>query len=95
MMPNKHFLKSLLCGIICFITVAQSFALQDKNNSWELAKEADGVEVYVRTIDNSTVTEFKASITVKATMAKMVDAIHNLSDYHEWMSSCLEANVLK
>ena len=72
--------------MFCENTVAQS---------WDLAKDKNGVKVSTRKIEGYTLKEFKGETIVKASSDKVLTMLKNIEGYVNWMPDCKESKALK
>jgi hypothetical protein len=65
------------------------------DTEWKLEKNKNGVSVYTRNITGSSYKEFKAVVTVSASLSTVVSVFKNTNGFIEWMDKCIEASQLK
>lgn len=83
----RHFL-----GCVCVI-VSSASAMADTD--WKLVKEEDGITVYTRAVDGSSVKQFRASAKISASLASVLAVMLDSDACSEWIYRCEEAKVLK
>ena len=64
-------------------------------NPWNLSKEEDGIQVYVRNTSGSAVKSFKGSMTVKTSLSSLVAVFDDAPSYPRWLHNCKSARTLK
>ncbi len=90
-MPKKysHFLVVILLSMLL---PAVSFS-QDEEG-WELAKEKDGVRVYLRDRDDSPIKEFRAVGNVQSSMSSIVALLIDAEAAPDWYNHVKEGELL-
>lgn len=63
-------------------------------DSWQLAKNKDGIKVYVGEITGSDYYAFKAVMTVKSTEAEIVKFIRDVNKYPAWFAYTASAKLI-
>lgn len=80
-----------------FITILSlalsSFTLDEA--AWTLEKNENGISVYTRAYPNSSYKEFKAVMTVQASLSSLVALKNDFESYPQWYYECPEAKTLK
>ena len=61
---------------------------------WERAKNANGIEVFVRPVPGSAIKEFKAVTEVKGSISSVLALFEDAGSYTKWMYRCTEAKIL-
>jgi hypothetical protein len=84
-------MKIAIYLIFTFFCITNSHA-QDK---WELAKNKDGISVYVSQISGSDYYAFKAVMTVKSTEAEIIEILRDVSNYTEWFAFTASAKLIQ
>lgn len=79
---------ALLAGLSASST---SFA----QDGWSLAKDADGIKVYVRSVDGSPLREFRGEVHLHATPADVVKVLHDADGFRRWMPDVTTSELLK
>lgn len=85
-------LKLLVFSLLCLFYGHS--AAQD-NKGWELKRQSDGLNVYVRDAANSDVKEIKIETTLDASLHAVVAVLKDVPVYEEWIYKCQEAYRLK
>lgn len=63
-------------------------------DSWKLAKNADGVEVYTRRVPSSQLDEFKGEIELATTVDRVVEVLRDPKAFRKWMPDVIASDVL-
>lgn len=82
----KQFLSFVLT-CCCFLSYSQ--------NDWELKKNEDGIKVYTRKTNKSSVKEFKAVMLLKTTMTSLVDKITDAKGLKNWNYRTTKSRLLE
>lgn len=72
-----------------FISVFLAFLCTVKLNAqqpWQLAKDEDGIKVYVGGVSNSDYYAFKAVMSVKTTEKEFITILKDVGKYTEWFA---------
>ena len=85
------YLYIILGFAICFTFVA--FTTDD--SGWNQEKNENGITIYTRAYPNSSYKEFKAVMTIKATLSSLVALKSDFESYPQWYYECPEAKTLK
>ncbi|MCC5814052.1 MAG: START domain-containing protein [Leptospira sp.] len=86
-MKAKYSLLLLFLCIIIGTTPAYS-------QSWKSAKNKNGIQVFTRSVEGSSLKEFMGKATVNASTEKIVALIKNTASYTSWLHDCKEAKML-
>lgn len=73
--------------ILLYLSFLLPLSIWSQENNWELKKMRNGIQVYTRTIPNSTNKEYKAVVTVKSSMEKQLQ--------HFWMATICTSGIIK
>jgi len=85
-------LFTLSLTLLIIITTAASGLAQ----SWNLAKDKNGVKVYTRKRDGWGIKEYKVKINVKATLSKVRQVLQNdVKSRKKWSHNCLEVREVE
>ena len=79
---------TLLAGLL----TSQATFAQD---GWSLAKEAEGIKVYVRNVEGSPLREFRGEVQIKATPDDVVKVLRDASAFRQWMPDVAASELLK
>ncbi len=89
MIAQRHLLSiSLLTGLLA----SQATFAQD---GWSLAKESEGIKVYVRTVEGSPLREFRGEVQIKATPDDVVKVLRDANAFRQWMPDVAASELLK
>lgn len=86
-------MKILNKYVFCIVTLC--FTTLYGQESWELAKDNDGVKVYTRTNEVMSFKEFKASMTVEAKVEDFVSVLFDVGGLTSWGYNISEAKLLE
>lgn len=75
-------MKRIMLVLLSFCNVMTLKAQQ----TWNIAKEKDGIKVIVGEVRNSEYYAFKATMTVKATENEVVEILKDVNKYPEWFA---------
>lgn len=84
-------MKYLILGIMLIASIVQSFC-QEK---WKLAKNEQGIKVYVGEIPNSHYFAFKAVMSVKSTENQILKILKDVNKYIEWFAFTESVKLIK
>lgn len=62
---------------------------------WDLMLDKEGIKIYTRDYEGSSVQEFRGEITVNSNMGGILTVIDSVSEYTKWMYECSYAERLK
>lgn len=82
---------ALILGILC--VVAPAFAGTEA--PWELRKDKEGIKVFTRPVQGSSILEFKAEMTVDAPLDRVLELYDNADRFPEWFYQCMESRLLE
>lgn len=78
----------LLACLVLFGTTVQA-------QSWETAKEKDGIKISTKAIPGHTLKAFKGEVTLNAPIAKVVKVLRDIESYPNWMPDCIKSTFLE
>jgi len=81
--------------LLCFFLSTFNQQSIAQNYTWEIAKNKDGITVYTRDTDSSSIKEFKAVTQIKADLKKAIEILNNVDDYPNWMANCQHSEIIK
>lgn len=64
-------------------------------NDWLLAKQAEGIKVYVHNVEGSPLLEFCGEVQLKARSEEVVRVLRNADAYRKWMPDVVTSERLK
>lgn len=89
MIARRNLLSAaLLIGLLA----SQTTFAQD---GWSLARQADGIRVYVRNVDGSPLREFRGEVQIRATPDDVVEVLRDADAYRQWMPDVAASELLK
>ncbi|CAM3627222.1 START domain-containing protein [Paracidovorax anthurii] len=89
MIAQRHLLSlSLLTALLA----SQATFAQD---GWSLAKESEGIKVYVRAVEGSPLREFRGEVQIKATPDDVVKVLRDADAFRQWMPDVAASELLK
>ena len=66
------------------------------NKDWQLKKEKEGVQIFVRSVEGSSFLEFKAITVIKnSTVPEVLDVLLDVENYDHLYDDCINPKVLK
>jgi hypothetical protein len=72
------------------------FQISGDNSGWELRKDAKGIKVYVRPIEEISFHEFKAITTLEnCSINEALEVLLDVSNYETWFPDCINPKVLE
>ena len=74
---------------------SESFAADEKETEWVLAKNNKGVKVYTRKVEGIDFKEFKGIITIKTSLASLVALVGDVEAAPDWLANCSKSRLLK
>ena len=86
-MPNKKYIILLLLFVISGFAMAE--------NSWQLSKDEDGIQVHIRHNPASAIKTFKGSMTLNSRLSALVAVIEDTQAYPRWLHNCKSAYTVK
>lgn len=64
-------------------------------DAWSLAKDVDGIQVYVRTVADSPLREFRGEVQIKAKLEQVVEVLRDANSFRKWMPDVTTSELLK
>ncbi len=89
-MNIKHYVFSAAMAV-GLLMGQPSFAQSD----WSLAKDAEGIKVYVRNVEGSPLREFRGEAQLKATPEDVVKVLRDADAFRKWMPDVAASELLK
>jgi len=89
-MNIKHY--ALSATLTAGLLMTQSALAQD---GWSLAKDAEGIKVYVRNVEGSPLREFRGETQLKAAPDDVVKVLRDASAFRKWMPDVVTSELLK
>jgi len=76
------------------ILLFAAFIAPDMAAQWTLKKDKNGVKIYTRVVEGSSLKEFKGMVDIRTTAEAAKGLILDLDSYPEWNHNCLESRLL-
>lgn len=92
MKNNTFALKLLTISLLCFFA---GHSTAQQSGQWELKRQSDGLNVYLRDAADSDVKEIKIETTLDASLHAVVAVLKDVPVYEDWIYKCQEAYRLK
>lgn len=89
-MNTQHFVFPV-ATLVSLLFVQPSFAQSD----WSLARDAEGIKVYVRNVEDSPLREFRGEAQLKATPEDVVKVLRDADAFRKWMPDVAASELLK
>ena len=83
-------LKSSLFLLIIFFTSTSYLSAQEKNQSWQLVKDENGIKVYTRMLAHSGYKEFRGEMDVVTKLDALLTFINNANRCPDWQYKCIK-----
>ncbi|MEZ4924255.1 MAG: START domain-containing protein [Crocinitomicaceae bacterium] len=83
-------IKRLIFCTLFLVVASTGFT----HGKWVLEKNANGVQVFTRENDNSSIKEFKAVATVFADRLDIARCVSRVTDYPNWFPDCGESRII-
>jgi len=64
-------------------------------SGWSLATDKDDIKIYTRSVSGSSFKEFKAEMTVRASLSALVELLDDVENQVNWIHNCAEARRLR
>ena len=88
-------MKKLKFVILIFFVLAFSAPLYAVEYPWQLKKTTEGISVYTRKVEGSPILEFKATVTVNASVAKIIPLFEDVKGLTSWYYQCVHSGLVK
>lgn len=85
-MKLQHFVLIIVLLTIAFVS---------KGQSWELAKDKNGVKVYTRKLEGWGIKEYKVVMDIKTSPSKIVTALKDVPSRYEWAYNSIEIREIE
>jgi hypothetical protein len=89
-MNIKHAGVSAAALTVLFLT-QPSFA----QDGWSLAKDSEGIKVYVRAVPGSPLREFRGEVQLEATPDSVVRVLRDADAFRKWMPDVVISELIK
>jgi hypothetical protein len=78
---------------VFYLLILLSFPAQAQE--WTLKKNEDGIKVYTRLPEGSSLDEVRATVRVKTTLSAFTALLKDVPGYKDWAYNCVEAKIIK
>lgn len=85
--------QTLTCATLTLCVIHGASAMN--KDDWTLAKEADGIKVYLRQRPDSALDEFRGEITLNASTRHIVQVLRDANAFRQWMPDVVVSALLK
>lgn len=68
---------------------------QSEQNDWEVAVSQEGITVYTREVEGSSMKAAKSVLTIDVNKEKVADALRDVASQKEWMATIVETRMLE
>lgn len=72
-----------------------AISVHAQDSSWELVKDADGIKVYSKELDQSKLNEILVTAEAKTSVSALVSVVEDASNHKNWIYLCREGKVLR
>ena len=93
MFLKKNNIYILISSLFSFI-IFSSFTLTQKDN-WQLAKDKNGIKIYIRNEEGSAIKSIKATMTFNASLSALTAIVMDVENYPQWVYHCKETKLIK
>ena len=80
--------------ILLVLFVAISITKSNAQETWQLAKDKEGIKVYVSEFGNSDYYAFKAIMSVRTNESKIVEILKDANKYSDWFAFTALAKLM-
>ena len=84
--------RSVLMVFVFFVLSAMGLHAEEP---WKLAKEAEGIKVFTRSVPGSSADEFKGIAEIDAPVEVIVEVFKDIPSFTQWYGFCKEIKLLK
>lgn len=84
--------SALLAAAVIGLLAGQASLAQ---GVWSLAKESDGIKVYVRDVPDSALREFRGEVELKTGADRVVQTLKDAGSFRKWMPDVVVSDLLK
>ncbi len=82
-------MRNLILIILALAPMSSILAQGD----WQLRKNESGIKVYTRSINGSSLEEFKGTTVLNTTPESLANLLKKVKDYEDWLPRCKEAKL--
>jgi hypothetical protein len=80
--------------MVFMIVILASIAKTYSQKNWQLAKDKEGIKVFVNKVSNSDYCAFKAIMTVRASKIEIVKILKDVNTYPKWFAFTASAKLI-
>jgi hypothetical protein len=84
--------RSVLMVFVFFVLSAMGLHAEEP---WKLAKDAEGIKVFTRSVPGSSADEFKGIAEIDAPVEVIVEVFKDIPSFTQWYGFCKEIKLLK
>jgi hypothetical protein len=88
----QHFIQAIL--IFFFFFPANSFSQSAKKEEWRLRKNEDGIRIYTRHTEKSSIDELKVVSVMHASLSSIAAVIMDADHFADWIYACEQSKIL-
>jgi ribosome-associated toxin RatA of RatAB toxin-antitoxin module len=66
-----------------------------ENDIWQLAKDKNGIKIYIRNEECSAIKSIKATMTFNASLSALTAIVMDVENYPQWVYHCKETKLIK
>lgn len=92
---NTHPIRSRALQLAALTMALALSQASPAEAAWTLAKEADGIKVYVREANGSTLKEFRGEVELPASPERVVRVLKDAAAFRQWMPDVVASELLK
>lgn len=84
-------MKKIIIAALIVVSAAALWA----QGEWSLVRNSDGIRVFTKPSENSSLDQFMGKTVVDARLEVVVELIRDVDAQPQWMADCIEARVVK
>ena len=84
-------MKKIIIAALIVVSAAGLWA----QGEWSLVRNSDGIRVFTKPSENSSLDQFMGKTVVDARLEVVVELIRDVDAQPQWMADCIEARVVK
>jgi hypothetical protein len=93
MTKNRIAFRSLPAAAAVLALLSSSVSFADEQ--WSLAKDSEGIKVYVRDVPDSRLREFRGEVELKTSPDRVVKVLQDAGAFRKWMPDVVASDLLK
>lgn len=82
------------CGLLAPVLVISAISLA-AGGEWTKVKDTNGIRVYQRPVPSTDLVEYMAVTSIPEKMEVIGEALRDVDSFHQWVSDCKEARIVK